>query len=203
MATPSLPSFSSDLVIIRDLRTNATVGKDRWGKVRSQPVAISVYVNTSLVAAGRSDNVTDSIHYGDLCKDISKLVESRSYDDIRMLADAVANLVLSKDRAESARVVVEALNQFLMAESLGISISRARDGTKEVVGPDQLIIKDLRLATIIGVNPPERESKQIVVTNIVFHSPTWSKKDWNELHAQLTKVCCRKLLSLPMLRLCI
>ncbi len=59
---------SLDTVIIREIRAEASVGPDRWGKERNQPVLISVLAHTPLTKAGLSDDVRDSIHYGDLGK---------------------------------------------------------------------------------------------------------------------------------------
>jgi len=188
LAVVSMSSTTSDTILILDLSAKATVGPDRWGKARAQPVKISVFLETSLIEAGKSDDVEHSIDYGGLSKEITRIIDGACFDDLYKLAESVANLSLSKDRAVAARVVAEALNQFLMAESLGVSISRKREGMDVVAGPDQTFIKNLRLNTIIGLNPPERVSKQVVISNVTFHTPTWSKPSWQGIHNKFTKV---------------
>jgi dihydroneopterin aldolase / 2-amino-4-hydroxy-6-hydroxymethyldihydropteridine diphosphokinase / dihydropteroate synthase len=180
----------SDTIIIHGLAVQATVGEDRWGKVRAQPIQLSIFLQASLVQAGESDDVSDSIDYGLLCKEILNVVDHQVFKNLYQLTETVANHAMTKDGAETVKVVAEAFNQFLMAESLGVSLSRGRGGIREVTGPDQFFVKDLRVHTIIGVNPRERELKQTVLVNVMFHSPKWDpgRPDWHDLSEKMTKV---------------
>lgn len=189
----SIHSIETDTVIIQNLRADSTVGLDRWGKVRSQPISVSCFLETSVSKAGTSDRVSDSIHYGLLFKEIHALVDGGSFDDIAKLAQDVSGIALQKEGAQGVKVVVEAKNQFLMAECLGVSIYRSLQfvtpGERTEMAPRvQLYMKDLKLNILIGVNPPERESKQLVVTNITFHDPTWSSPNWQAIHDDFVQV---------------
>ncbi|KIM72371.1 hypothetical protein PILCRDRAFT_16194 [Piloderma croceum F 1598] len=185
----SSTAITSDMVIIRDLRTSATVGPDRWGKIRSQPITLSVYIEVSLTKAGRSDDVADSIHYGHLAKDFSKLTNGATFVSLLQLAEAVATFTVGKDeRVRSVEVDAYAENQFLQAEHLGVHIRRTRDGVAETEArDDRTIIGDLRVTTIIGVNPPERKAKQNVLLNLTFYGFNWGQPAWNDIHATLVK----------------
>jgi len=180
---------ASDMIIIRDLRTSATIGPDRWGKTRPQPITLSVYLEISLVEAGKSDDVADSAHYGHLAKDVSKLTNGATFVSLLALAEAVAAATVSKDeRVRSVEVDAYAANQFLQAEHLGVHIRRTRDGVAETEArDDRTMIGDLRVSTIIGVNPPERLAKQFVLLNLTFYGFNWSQPVWEETHATLVK----------------
>ena len=182
----------ADVVIIRDLRTSATVGPDRWGKTRPQPITLSVYVEVPLAEAGKSDDVADTIHYGHLAKDISKRTDGAIFMSLLELAQSVVALALNQDqRVRSVEVDAHAWNQFLQAEHLGVYIRRARDGVAEEESRgDRMMISDLRVTTIIGVNPPEREEKQTVLLNLTFYAFNSTQPDWKEIHATLVKVSC-------------
>jgi FolB domain-containing protein len=197
MVIPSNDRSFADTIIIRDLAAQAAIGEDRWGKVRAQPLRLSIFLQASLIQAGKSDDVFDSIDYGLLCKEILSVVDRQIFHSLYELAETVANHSLTKNGAEAVEVVAEAFNQFLLAESLGVSLSRGRGGIREVVGPDRFFVKDLRIHTIIGVNPCERESKQIVLVNVTFHSPMWypGGPNWHKLSEKLTKVRARYILS--------
>jgi dihydroneopterin aldolase / 2-amino-4-hydroxy-6-hydroxymethyldihydropteridine diphosphokinase / dihydropteroate synthase len=183
---------ASDVVIIRDLRTSATVGPDRWGKTCLQPITLSVYVEVPLAEAGKSDDVADTIHYGHLAKDISKHTDGATFMSLLELAQSVVGLALNQDqRVRSVEVDAHAWNQFLQAEHLGVHIRRARDGVEEIESrDDRTMISDLRVTTIIGVNPPEREEKQTVLLNLTFYAFNWVQPAWKEIHATLVKVSC-------------
>jgi dihydroneopterin aldolase / 2-amino-4-hydroxy-6-hydroxymethyldihydropteridine diphosphokinase / dihydropteroate synthase len=180
----------SDRLIIRDLRTSATVGPDRWGLTLSQPITLSVCIAASLVKAGKSDDVADSIDYANLAEAVSKLTDGAKFVSLMALAEAVVALAMGEDeRVQSVEVDAYAGNQFLQAEHLGVHLRRTRDGVAEAEArDDRTMIGDLRVDTIIGVNPPQREAKQAVLLNLTFYGFNWSQPDWKETHATLVKV---------------
>jgi FolB domain-containing protein len=179
----------ADSILIQNLRVSSTVGPDRWGKVRPQPIDISILVEASLVAAGASDDVADSIHYGNLAKDVVKLTQDAEFTNLFAMAESIAQLALNMDnRVSAVNLQAHAKNQFLQAESLGVETRRTRAAE---VGSDCLI-QDLRTTIIIGVNPPEREAKQTVLLNLRFYNLDWGKlvgaQSWQQIHARLVKV---------------
>ena len=184
-----------DTIIIHDLRVSATVGPDRWGKTRPQPIVLSIHVEASLVAAGATDDVADSVHYGNLAKDVIKRIQDASFANLFELAEIVAHLALEMDkRVEAVGIDARALNQFLQADALGVEIRRSRTaaGSDSASDADVSVIHDLRTTVIIGVNPPEREAKQTVLLNLRFHALDWLKatatQSWQDIHAILLKV---------------
>ncbi|KAJ7366774.1 hypothetical protein DFH08DRAFT_929537 [Mycena albidolilacea] len=183
MSVPNL----KDTILIRDLRLNSTVGPDRWGKVRPQPIVVSIQVEASLAAAGVSDDVADSIHYGNLTKDVVRAVQDATFPNLFALAESIASLALNMDdRVSAANIRAHAMNQFLHAESLAVEIRRSRTTSD---AHNLCLIHDLRANILIGVNPPEREEKQTVLLNLQFHDLDWSKltSSWQKIHADLLK----------------
>ncbi|EDR09560.1 uncharacterized protein LACBIDRAFT_318745 [Laccaria bicolor S238N-H82] len=172
---------TTDVVFIDTLRLSANIGYDCWGRRRAQPIELTVYLhlkNSYLKAASQSDNVLDSIHYGHLSKAISTLAKSKSengdpgFDGIDGLIGEVAQeaLKLAGNAADEVRVVVDIPKLILLAGGFAVdytiphpSYPLASPGTKKVY------VKELILPVIIGVNPPERESKQRVITSITFY----------------------------------
>ncbi|KAJ7505400.1 hypothetical protein B0H11DRAFT_1708627 [Mycena galericulata] len=176
-----------DTIIVRDLRVNSTVGPDRWGKVRPQPIVVSILVEASLVEAGASDDVADSIHYGNLAKDVLKLTQDATFANLFELAESIAGMTLNiDDRVSAVEIHAQAENQFLQAQSLAVEIRRARAADSD--SEDLCLIQDLRANLIIGVNPPEREAKQTVLLNLRFYDLDWRKlTSWQKNHASLVK----------------
>lgn len=183
-------ALSPDIVLINRLRINSKIGTDRWGKVREQPIFISIQIEVPLEACCRSDNVADSIHYGHLAKDVTQHVEGSLFSDLGRVAESVADLVLAMDpKVQAVEVQADAPNQFLLASSLSTQLQRTQGGNAALeVQRDKIRINGLRLGIIIGVNPPERIAKQIVLVDITFHAFTWSEQDWNTTHATLVEV---------------
>lgn len=188
-------STPPDKILISALQLHATVGPDRWLKARAQPITLTLALSAHLARAARTDDVTASVHYGELCKDLRARAHGATFPDLRALAECAAALALAKPGALAVTVEAEAANQFLLAESAGVSVRRRKagladgaDGALTARDEDRAYIRDLRLNVIIGVNPPEREFKQIVVTNVSFAAPGWVSPDWHKMHGALVEV---------------
>jgi FolB domain-containing protein len=180
-------STTPDMIIIRSLRAQVTVGPDRWSNVCQQPIVLSVFIEIPLVAAGRSDDVVDSIHYGDLARDLVNHIDDATFDSLYALAKYVAEQTLAMDdRIVGVEVAAEAENQFLHARCLGVQVRRARGGGISV--PDRTLVQNLAVSTIIGVNPPERKEKQVVLVDLTFISFGWVNVDWKGIHATIVQV---------------
>ncbi|CAA7264033.1 unnamed protein product [Cyclocybe aegerita] len=177
--TDELVPAYKDIIFVDTLRVSANIGQDCWGRQRPQPLEITVYLHLKasyLDAAGNSDDVLDSVHYGHLTKAITSLIESRNengFRNARELTWSVAGKAfeLAGKATEEVRVVLELPKMILLASGLTIDSTYATgdDGNGEyALWSKKVSVKDIILSVIIGVNPPERESKQRVVLNIDF-----------------------------------
>ncbi|KAI5776381.1 Dihydropteroate synthase-like protein [Geopyxis carbonaria] len=164
-----------DLIFVRSLNLKATTGVDGWQRPKPQPILLSLWLKTSVALAGSTDHLPYSIHYGIVCKTVSQLVENGQFNSLEHLAEAVCRHALGPELGgEWVKVAIEKPRALLRADAAGISIVRRKDAAGAVVaGPedDRVTVKDLRLVTIIGVNPWEREERQNVVISLTLHKP--------------------------------
>jgi dihydroneopterin aldolase len=127
--------------------------------------------------SGESDDVADSVHYGYLTKAISALVEKRGskggFDGIDELVKDVAEeaFKLGGENVEAVRVIVEAPKLVLLAGNFKVDVTVPSAGKGDGAGlaAKAVMVEELTIPVIIGVNPPEREAKQRVVTDLVFY----------------------------------
>ncbi|PWW76807.1 Dihydropteroate synthase [Tuber magnatum] len=162
----------NDLIFVRSLNLKATTGVDSWGRERPQPILLTIWLKNSIALAGSTDHLPYSINYGTVTKAITARVENDTFNSLEHLAGDVARTALGPDiNAGWVRVVVEKPRALLRADAAGIAITRRKNGDGEVLaeGSDRVFVKNLRLVTIIGVNPWEREEKQAVVINLTMH----------------------------------
>ena len=75
-------------------------------KERGQPFLIDVEVELSLREAGDSDDLAQTVDYGDLAARIHELVAGARWNLIERVAERVATLVLALPKVESVRVTV-------------------------------------------------------------------------------------------------
>jgi FolB domain-containing protein len=165
----------NDVVFVNSLQASLNLGVDCWSKNRPQPACISVYLHLQqsfLDRAGKTDDVQDSVHYGHLAKAITMLIEERGppFDGIRGVVEAITKeaFKLAGEAVTEVRVVVDLPKLILLATGFSVDVVTSAPTLHRDV-PTKVFVKGLTLATIIGVNPPEREAKQRVITNIVFH----------------------------------
>jgi dihydroneopterin aldolase len=191
----------SDIVFVDTLRLSANIGSDCWGRIRAQPIEITVYLHLKpsfLQAAAESDDVVDSIHYGHLTKAIRILIKSRSGSDSRGF-EGVDDLIqavtacafeLGGEPVTEVRVVLNIPKVILLASGFFVDVVTARDGSNFTVVSKKVSVGDIVVPVIIGVNPPEREAKQRVLVNITFHEDHTSGKDidYSSIISKLSKV---------------
>ncbi|KAH9915311.1 Dihydroneopterin aldolase-domain-containing protein [Fomitopsis serialis] len=168
-----------DVLFIDSLSIAPTIGRDWWGRVRPQPLFITVQLYLQpgyLDKAGASDDVRDSVHYGQLCKSVLNLAygpDAQVFDGPRDLARAVVKTAFALTGAvivQRAAVAIKSEKLIPLAGEFLLEISTSY--RQEVIGGTESVrvtIKNLVLSTIIGVNPPEREAKQRVVVTIIVH----------------------------------
>ena len=178
----------TDIVFVDTLSLSANIGSDCWGRIRPQPIEITVYLHLKpsfLQKAAESDDVVDSIHYGHLTKAISILIKSQSgsdssgfegIDDLIRTVTACA-LELAGEAVAEVRVVLNIPKIILLSSGFFVDVVTARDGPNLTVVSKKVSVGDIVLPVIIGVNPPEREAKQRVLVNITFHEDPSSSRD--------------------------
>ncbi len=120
----------SDRIEIRGLRLLGTHGVLPEERSRPQPFEVDVDLAVSTVAAGSSDDLTDTVDYAEVVDRVSAVVGGRtSYLLLEALAAAMADEVLAADgRIEWVTLSVRKLRPPLPADllSVGVRITRSR-----------------------------------------------------------------------------
>ncbi|PIA17345.1 Dihydropteroate synthase [Coemansia reversa NRRL 1564] len=174
----------ADKIIFRDLQVRTVLGNDSWERKKPQPLVITAEVHTSITSAGKSDRVSESVHYGVACKRATAFAESaHGLQSLEAFAEGIARACLDvTSRALGVYVFARKPRALLHAEYAGVEIFRTRNDVfgswesedKAAAGAlsqeDRIVVKRLSLSTIIGVNLWERHYKQIVNIDLTLHS---------------------------------
>jgi dihydroneopterin aldolase len=96
----------TDRITLTGLRASAFHGVLSHERANGQLFLIDVVVHLSLREAGDTDELSDTIDYGELSARIVAAVESDPVDLIETVAERVAALVLEYPRAALAEVTV-------------------------------------------------------------------------------------------------
>jgi dihydroneopterin aldolase len=168
--------FASDAILINRLHVNTVVGSDCWGKKRPQPLIVSVRLSTSLQRPAETDDIQHTVNYGTLYKSIiSELGSPLHEQDITCTLADIANgivvrcimpLITQREASDPILVIrIEAPKTLLSGALWGYEIQT--QGLNQ--HHHKYFVKDLRISVIIGVNPPERLSKQVVELDLEFY----------------------------------
>jgi FolB domain-containing protein len=164
----------NDLVIVESLKINANIGPDCWDRARPQLLLVSVALEADLRLAGEQDDLTDSINYGSLSKDLLRLVppdQPKQFDGLEDLAEQVAQLTLAKVTNPSFRVAVSIKAPKNLLQDANLRLDITRDGSNSSKGGAyNWVIEDWRIYVLIGMNPPERLKKQVLILNMQVSS---------------------------------
>lgn len=96
-----------DKIILPEINIMACHGVYAAEKTSPQPFRISVQAGLDLACAALSDDVADTIHYGELYLQIKSFAEQNCFNLIETLAEKIAQLILSDQRICYALVEIE------------------------------------------------------------------------------------------------
>jgi dihydroneopterin aldolase len=101
-----LNPIGTDSIILTGLRASAFHGVLEHERRTGQVFIIDVVVHLDLAAAAASDDLDQTIHYGELAEQVVAAVESDPVDLIETVAERVAGVVLAHRAALATTVTV-------------------------------------------------------------------------------------------------
>lgn len=102
----SANSISADSITLTGLRVNANHGVYDFERKNGQDFVVDVTVWLDLAAPAGSDDVAETIHYGELANEVADAVRRDPVDLIETVAERIAGVVLSHAAAQRVQVTV-------------------------------------------------------------------------------------------------
>ena len=115
-----------DKIYIRDLALRCIIGIYPEERREKQDVIINVEMHCDLRAAGKSDDLHDTVDYKSIKKAILKLVESSHFQLIEALAENIAAIALADSKVSEVVVTVDKPGALRFAKSSAVEITRTR-----------------------------------------------------------------------------
>lgn len=113
-----------DKVSIEGLALQAIIGVHDFERHTRQPVVIDLDLFIDITRAAETDNLEDTVSYGDVCRAITRLVESSSFNLVEALAESIAALVF--ETWQVPRLVLKVSKPDAVPEATNISITIER-----------------------------------------------------------------------------
>ncbi len=118
----------TDTLFINDITIRCILGISEAERSQKQPVIINIALSLDTSKAAKTDAITDTVNYHDLCVSIVGLVASSSFYLLETLAQSIATLCLKDTRIKQVKVHVEKPNALKgLARSSGIEIIRKNE----------------------------------------------------------------------------
>ncbi|MCP9621520.1 Probable dihydroneopterin aldolase [Nocardia otitidiscaviarum] len=98
--------MSTDRIELRGLRVFAHHGVFDFEKRDGQEFVVDLTLWTDFSAAAKSDDIADTIHYGELADSVVRIVSGRPRDLIETVVSEVADAVMTDPRVHAVEVVL-------------------------------------------------------------------------------------------------
>jgi D-erythro-7,8-dihydroneopterin triphosphate epimerase len=115
-----------DKIHIRDLSLRCIIGLYPEERTNKQDLIINVTMDTDLRAAGKSDQLEDTVDYKAIKLNILGFVENSSFNLIESLAEGIAAICLQDARVQSATVTIDKPGALRFCKSVAVEITRER-----------------------------------------------------------------------------
>lgn len=115
-------------IFVRDLIVVCSIGIHPHEKGLRRRVRVNVELLVAQAISG-NDDFAEVLNYETIVAGIKTLAEAGHMNLVETFADRVAALCLRDRRAQAVRVMVEKLEVYPEAESVGVIIERRRAGT--------------------------------------------------------------------------
>ncbi len=120
--------MSDDRIVLRGLRVLAFCGVLAEEKARRQPFEMNIEIDIDVSAAGRSDDLHDTLDYGAVSDRIAEVVDAARVDLLEHFTQLIADVVLADPRVEAVTVEINKLRPPVSHDlaSSGVRITRRR-----------------------------------------------------------------------------
>lgn len=121
-------SDTSDVIEVRGLQVAGICGVLPEERERPQPLEVDLDLVVDLAAAGRTDDLADTIDYGAITTRVHEVVSTTSFQLLERLAEEVAAACLGDVRVGEVRVSVRKLRPPVpeLVRTTGVRITRRR-----------------------------------------------------------------------------
>ena len=116
----------SDRIALRGLRAVGHHGVYAEEREKGQPFVVDVVLDVDTHAAASSDEVTDTVHYGELALRVVAVVEGEPVNLIETLAQRIADVCLDDDRVDAVEVTVHKPEAPVGVEFSDVAVSIVR-----------------------------------------------------------------------------
>jgi dihydroneopterin aldolase len=121
----------ADMIALRGLRVRGFHGVFEQERRDGQDFVVDAVLELSTATAAASDDLADTVHYGDLAERLAAVVGGEPVNLLETLVDRLAGVCLADPRVEAATVTVHKPQAPipLTFSDVAVTVRRTRTGT--------------------------------------------------------------------------
>lgn len=116
-----------DKIMIKDLLIRGIIGISERERAQRQDILVNIVLYGDISAAGKSDDINDTINYRTVAKKTITYVERSARYTVEALASDIARFCLEEPGVSGVQVRVEKPGAVRFAQSVGVEIERFRE----------------------------------------------------------------------------
>ncbi len=113
-----------DHIFIREFRVEAWVGIYEWEMQRAQTLELEIEIGIPGAKVGTSDDIADTVHYGQVVERIVKELSGRKFNLLEALAEHLCAIITGEFRAPWVRLSVAKLGHIRNVRKVGVTLER-------------------------------------------------------------------------------
>lgn len=142
-----------DRIFVDDLRVMCIIGALPHERESAQPLRVDLNVGIDLRDAGRTDELDDTVHYGQLAERVTEMAEASKFVLLERFAAEVADVVLAFDRVDEVDVTVTKLRPPVPTPLAATGVRIVRRRAEATSAP----LRSHRAIVALGSNLGDRE----------------------------------------------
>lgn len=166
----------------------------QWSAPAPQPVELSLSIAHDIRTSGELDDLDHSLNYASLVDSLAQSNDAGTFTSLEALADSIFKQCFETyPQIQTLSVKATKPKALLRGKSVSLHVSRSRDSPSHT--QESFSLEDIEFPVIIGVNPEERATKQMIRMNLTLFGRTSSGPvDYRLLEKRIHEVS-----SLPVL----
>jgi len=115
-----------DIVFLRGLRIETTIGIYDWEKKIKQPVILDLEMRTDVAKAAATDRIEDAVDYKAVSKRLKQFVGENRFELVETLAERCASIIVEDMGVSWVRLSVNKVGAVSDAADVGVIIERGQ-----------------------------------------------------------------------------
>jgi dihydroneopterin aldolase len=115
-----------DIVFLRGLRIETTIGIYDWEKAIKQPVILDLEMATDVARGAASDRIEDALDYKAVSKRLKQFVADSRFELVETLAERCAAIIRDEFGVPWVRLTLNKIGAVSDSEGVGVIIERGQ-----------------------------------------------------------------------------